>query len=224
GHVRAEIAALAQQTGDLEALRAERTELAAQPATVDAAAVNRDREELERLRQQASSLGTELQAAQAEREAATKAAAAAGATRGPIEHPPGYISVLAAQDAGAASGEALFQTFAWAMRTANTNRMLELMDFSSDGGREMMAEMLKELPKLATSESFTNDMENKGFRVVRQVPLENGDAALVMQMFDDNNSTEREAMRIRWVGNSWRIVVSKQGPEQVKLPKEQMND
>ena len=180
-----------------------------------------DRAELERLRAQSESMRTQLQEAQTNRAALTRSGATTTTSRGSV--PDGYVSFLDAQDVGAASGEALFQTFLWAMRTFDTNRIVELLDVSAEGAREDVEKMLSHLPSDADRAEMEHDTADKGFRVIREVPLPDGDVAVVIEATEGSGpEPHREAVRIRRAGNEWRIVAGKHGPEEVKLDPEQM--
>jgi RNA polymerase sigma factor (sigma-70 family) len=198
---------------------------AAPAATVEADSGDRDGPELERLRNEVGSLRNQLEKAQAARLAAASAPSTPEKNRpAPM---PGLVSLNDARNVGAATPEALFQTFVWAMRNADTNRMIELGDWSAEGARAQAEEMLSEFPKLIASGELEREAADKGFRLVRQVSLPDGDTAVVMDMVDMHGETRdvhRMAARVRRVGSEWRIVMDKQGPEEVKLPKDQMGD
>jgi hypothetical protein len=198
---------------------------AAPAATVEADSGDRDGAELERLRNEVGSLRNQLEQARAARLAAASAPSTSEKSRpAPM---PGLVSLNDARNVGAATPEALFQTFVWAMRNADTNRMIELGDWSAEGARAQAEEMLSEFPKLIASGELEREAADKGFRLVRQVSLPDGDTAVVMDMVDMHGETRdvhRMAARVRRVGSEWRIVMDKQGPEEVKLPKDQMGD
>jgi RNA polymerase sigma factor (sigma-70 family) len=222
GNVQAANRALASQIEPLEQLRAEQRQLTGLPSADDEAArTERERAELDRLRNEVAALRDQLQSAQTALVAAAKTAATAKARPAEL---PGYVSLLDTRDVGAATGEAMFQTFIWAMRTGNTNRLLELVDLSGEGARAVAEMMLRDLSKEMVNREFVRDAERKGFRAVRQISLPDGDAALVMEMSDGEFERKKIAPRIRRFGSDWRLVIGKNGPEEINLSEDQMRE
>jgi hypothetical protein len=182
-----------------------------------------DRSELERLRAQTERMRTQLQAAQTARVAIARSAATPAMNRGPL--PPGYISLRDAQDVGAATGESMMQTFMWAMRTADTNRIAGLLDASAEGAQQSLEQMLRSLPDAAARGEFERAEASMAFHIVREVPLPDGDTALVVEVSGPpDGAPDRKAVRTRRSGNEWRIVLGKHGPEEIQLTPEQMGN
>ncbi len=187
--------------------------------SVDDAATQatRDRAELDRLRAEIASLRAQVQQAVAARPTVVRPQPTPTAASR-----PGYVSLAEARDVGAASGAALFQTIMWAMKTGDTNRVIELADWSEEGARDQMADMVRDSGR-ARADIEAGKALDITFRVIREVPLDDGDVALVMEMTEDGNA-HREAMRIRRAGAEWHLVVGKNGPKDVKLSDELMRD
>ncbi len=182
-----------------------------------------DRAELERLRAQSESMRNQLQQAQTARVAIARSATTPGVSRTPL--PPGFISMMDAQDVGAASGEAMMQTFIWAMRTADTNRIAALLDASAEGAQKVVEDMLRSLPAAAERAEFDQVAATMGFHFIREMALPDGDTALIVEALGPGgNKPDRKAVRIRRSGNDWRMVLGKSGPEEVKLTPEQMGN
>jgi RNA polymerase sigma factor (sigma-70 family) len=217
---RAENRALAVQAEPLDRLRAEQQRLAGlSSASDEAAQAARDRAELERLRRETASLRGQVQQADAAL-AASRAARAGGAgDQDPAAPKPGFISLQDAQDVGTATPEAMFQTYAWAIRTGDTNRLVALIDFSGEGAARAREAMLRK-----GIEKGDNGVANMGFRVIRQVPLDDGDVALVMEMDEGSAQANRFAARVRRDGDEWRLVMNMQEPGGVKLTEDQLRD
>ncbi len=213
--------ALAARIESFAQVRAEPTQPVAAPATGDDAAGAREREDLERLRNEVAALRAQLQQARAARLAAGSSIVSVG--KSPLATKPGYISIQDAREVGNATPEALFQSFLWAFRTGDTNRIIALGDWSAEGGREEIEKMAREVSKAMASAEFEKESKDLGFRIVRQIQLEDGDSAVVMEVGKGADSN-RMAMRARRTGNEWRLVMGKGGPQEVKLTDEQMGD
>jgi len=195
----------------LERLRSARdVETAQAPTGAETERAPDERAELERLRTQVGALRAQLEQARAARlAAAAKGGGDQGARR------PGFISVRDARDVGSATTEALFQTMFWAMARGDTNRVIELADWSAEGAQQQKEVMARQLA------SFVADAARPGaldveFRVVRQVPLPDGDTAEIVEMSREH-SLERVALRARRAGAEWRLVVDRNGPQEVDL-------
>jgi hypothetical protein len=222
--VRSENRALAAHV-TTDQVHANQNQIAPAAVAEETTQADRDREELDRLRREVASTRTQLEQVRAARISAAQALAQT--PRSPIPKPPGFISLQDARDVGAGTGEALFQTFAWAARTGNTNRLIQLIDWSAEGADKQLADMMQELPKAVASGELERNAADTGFRVLRQVPLPDGDNALVMDMVDKNGETgdnHRIAARIRRVGAEWHLVMGKNGPDEVKLDDSLMGD
>jgi hypothetical protein len=207
--VRAANRSLVQQAAEATELRAER-DRAAEQARVDEANARsaRDRDELQRLRRDVGPLRGRF--------ATTPVRRPESAPATPDRRAPGtVINFRDAQDVGAASGEDLLQTFAWAMRTGNVKRLQELGDWSADGASESSEKFARELAKGA-AEASGQDLETMSLRVIRQVPLDDGDSAMVIEARHGNDN-HRSAPRIRRIGNEWKLVMGPSGPEEVQL-------
>jgi hypothetical protein len=171
-----------------------------------------ERGELDRLRTEVPALRTQLEEARARAAslAATRAANISGAQSTP---PPGFTSLSEAQDVGSATATAMFQSIGWALAKADTNRVIQLSTWSSNGAQEKIG---RELATIAT-EAAGGGFSNIAFRVVREVPLPNGDIAVVTEVWQ-NGQQGRRAFRARRVGAEWRQVVGDDGnPETVDL-------
>jgi hypothetical protein len=172
-----------------------------------------ERADLERLRTEVATLRAQLEKARAARFATAGAAAKGGGGQG--SRRPGFISARDARDVGSATTEALFQTMFWAMARGDTNRVIELADWSAEGAQQQKEVMARQLA------SFVADAARPGaldveFRVVRQVPLPDGDTAEIVEMSREH-SLERVALRARRAGAEWRLVVDRNGPQEVDL-------
>ena len=171
-----------------------------------------DRADLDKLRTEVPVLRAQLESARARAAilAATRAANSRGAQSTP---PPGFTSLSAAQEVGAATATAMFQSIGRALANADTNRIIQLSTWSSDGAQEKIGPELAAIAAEAAREGFSNI----AFRVVREVPLPNGDVAVVIEAWQ-NGQQERRAFRARRVGAEWREVVDDSGnPETVDL-------
>ncbi len=193
------------RAGTLEQLRLEANVQAAQ-AQADAKTERapEERADLERLRTEVATLRAQLEKARAARLAT--AGGGQGARR------PGFISARDARDVGSATTEALFQTMFWAMARGDTNRVIELADWSAEGAQQQKEVMAHELAEVA-ADAASLDIE---FRLVRQVPLPDGDTAEIIEMSHEH-SLDRMALRARRAGAEWRLVVDKNGPQEVDL-------
>lgn len=223
--VRAENRDLSVRIEPLESLRAEQSRLARQPRAEDAGArAVRERGELERLRGDVATLRDQLQRVRAVRLAARPANVAR--SEASAASPDGFISVEEARDMGAATGEALLQSLYYAVRTGNTNRIFELGDWTAEGARQSAEKMIRELTDGAANR---RDKIGEGiaFRVVKQVPLEGGDTAVVIQLRDGKDAVRasaQSALLTRRFGNEWRVVMGKEGPVELKLSEELLRD
>ena len=151
-----------------------------------------ERAGLERLRTEVATLRAQLEKARAARSAT--AGAAQGARR------PGFISVHDARDVGSATTEALFQTMFWAMARGDTNRVIELADWSAEGAQHQKEVMARELANIDADAARPGALDIE-FRVVRQVPLPDGDTAEIIEM-SRGQSLERMALRARRASNT----------------------
>jgi hypothetical protein len=190
---------------------------AAAGAVDDASA--RDRLELERLRGEAASLRAQIQTARETRLAAAAANRKNTTNRTP---PPGLIGFREAQDVGNATPEALVQTLLWAICNTNVNRIVQLGAWPEDDG-EAIRSMFEELAKSAANGDFERKMGNASFRALRHVPLDNGDSAVILEVGPEDK-LEQQSLRVRRVGNEWRMVMDKNGPQDVKLGEDQLRD
>ncbi|MGO8679015.1 MAG: sigma-70 family RNA polymerase sigma factor [Limisphaerales bacterium] len=198
----------------LEQLRLEPNVRAAQ-AQADAKTERapEERGELERLRAEVATLRAQLEKARATRLATAGSAAKGG---GQSARRPGFISLRETRDVGSATTEALFQTLVWAVGRGDSNRVIELVDWSAEGAQQQKEEMVHGLAGAAAYFSDTAPGSDFQFRVVRQVPLPDGDAALVVEISQEG-SLERQALRVRHAGAEWRLVMFKNGQQQVDL-------
>jgi len=202
------------RAGALERLRLEPNVQAAQAqADAETERAPVERADLERLRTEVATLRAQLEKARAARFASTGAAAKGGG--GQDARRPGFISVRDARDLGSATTEALFQTIFWAMARGDTNRVIELADWSAEGAQQQKEGMAHELANVAADAARLDALDIE-FRVVRQVPLPGGDTAEIIEMSREH-SLERMALRARRAGAGWRLVVDKNGPQEVEL-------
>jgi RNA polymerase sigma factor (sigma-70 family) len=201
------------RAGALEQLRLEPNVQAAQ-AQADAKTERApdERADLERLRTEVATLRAQLEKARAAR-FATAGTAAKGGGQGARR--PGFISVRDARDVGSATTETLFQTMFWAMARGDTNRVIELADWSAEGAQQQKEVMAHELANVAADATRPGALDIE-FRAVRQVPLPDGDTAEIIEMSREH-SLERVALRARRAGAEWRLVVDKNGPQEVDL-------
>jgi hypothetical protein len=179
---------------------------------------NSDRADLERLRNEVAALRSQLQQTREARQAATSKV---GSERAAVALPPGMLTFESVRDVGTATSAELIQTFFWAMFTANTNRIWEIGDWSTEGADKEFANLVRDATKAAAEISSDPRRYQVGFQPTREVPLENGDVALVVEA-NEGGKTDRTAFRIRRVGNEWRMVMGKGGPQEVKLSEDQM--
>jgi RNA polymerase sigma factor (sigma-70 family) len=166
-----------------------------------------ERADLERLRTEVAALRAQLEKARAARLAT--AGGGQGARR------PGFISARDARDVGSATTEALFQTMFWAVARGDTNRLMELADWSAEGAQQQKEVMAHELANVAADAARPGALDME-FRVVRQVPLPDGDTAEIIEMSRED-SLDRVALRARRAGAEWRLVVGRNGPQEVDL-------
>ena len=127
------------------------------------------------------------------------------------------------QDVGTATAPQLMQTFFWAMFTLNTNRIVEISDWPAEGADKEIENLIRDAEHAVATGKTPWQMPESGFRAVREVPLENGDSAIVIEA-SVGGEMDRTAFRVRRVGNEWRVVIGKGGPQEVKLSAEQMRD
>jgi hypothetical protein len=107
----------------------------------------------------------------------------------------------------------MFQSIGRALAKSDTNRVIQLSTWSSDGAREKIGRELAAIVTEAAGDGFSNI----AFRVVREVPLPNGDVAVVTELWH-NGQQGRRAFRARLVGAEWCEVVGDDGnPETVDL-------
>jgi len=202
------------RAGALERLRLEPNVQAAQAqADAETERAPVERADLERLRTEVATLRAQLEKARAARFASTGAAAKGGGGQGARR--PGFISVRDARDLGSATTEALFQTMFWAMARGDTNRVIELADWSAEGAQQQKEVMAHELANVAADAARPGALDIE-FRVVREVPLPDGDAAEIIEMSLEH-SLKRMALRARRAGAEWRLVVDRNGPQEVDL-------
>lgn len=218
---RAENRALAAQVETPRPLGAEQAPPApTSEAQLAAERAAREREELNRLRKEIPPMRERLQQMRAGRLATVPASRS---LNDPAHVAGSVISLRNAQDVGAATGEALIQTFSWAMNTANTNRLMQLCDLSSEDAREGIEKFMRQLPSAKDMEEVKRSTHDVSIRLVRQVTLEDGDGAIIVAVVD-RPDTGRDAIRIRRFGHEWRVVMGKYGPKKVDLPEELMRD
>jgi hypothetical protein len=171
-----------------------------------------DRADLDRLRTEVPALRAQLEEARA-RGASLAVARAASKNGAQSTPPPGFTPLSEARDVGSTTATAMFQSIGCALAQADTNRVIQLSTLSSEGAQEKMG---RELANIAT-EAAADGLSNIAFRVVREVPLSNGDVAVVTDMWQ-NGQLGRKAFRARRVGAEWRQVVGDDGnPETVDL-------
>jgi hypothetical protein len=115
----------------------------------------------------------------------------------------------------------MIQSFVWAMRTGNVRRIQELGDWSTDGAAEAADKMSRELASAVATGGV--EVDSMSIRVLRQVPLEDGDVALVTESRHGNDN-HTSAQRIRRVGNEWRVVMGESGPQEVQLAEDGQSD
>ena len=86
--------------------------------------------------------------------------------------------------------------------------------------------MLRELVKLIARGELERDAADKSdFAWCDRCRCPTETPPMVMDTVDKHGETRdvhRMAARVRRVGNEWRIVMDEQGPEEVKLPEDQM--
>jgi hypothetical protein len=168
--------------------------------------------DLDRLRAEAAALRTNLEEARV-RAASLAATRVANQSSAPSTPPPGYTTVSEAQDVGSTTATAMFQSIGSALAKADTNRVIQLSTWSSNGGEEKIG---RELTAIST-EAARGGFSNIAFRVVREAPLPNGDVAVVTEVWQ-NGQQGRRAFRARRVGAEWRQVMGDEGnPETVDL-------
>jgi hypothetical protein len=191
-----------------------------------------DRADLDRLRREVGLLEEQLRQAQSNRLAKAAAAAAVARSRDIPTNapPPGFYSGLDAQDVGMATGSDLFQTMTWAMRMGDTNRLLQIGDWSSEEGQLGIADMMQRFQS-RTSAGNEREVRPMAFRTAKVIPLENGDSALIVEVTRAGrgegagySKPGRQAFRVRLVGNEWRFVMGRHGPQTVQLSPEQIGD
>jgi hypothetical protein len=217
--VRAQNRALAAQIDSQDQVRAPSAGAVALPNVGEG---DRDREDLDRLRKEVAAVRSQLQEARTARLAAAGAGRSAG--RSAFAPPPGAIPLQDARDVGTATGTDLVQTFFWAMFTVNTNRLFEIGDWSAEGAVKEFEELMRTAGR-AIEEMKTRPLIELAFRPVREIPLPDGDTAVVFEEFSgDDNSTHRTAFRVRRSGNEWRMVIGKGGPQEVKLSEEMLRE
>jgi len=174
-----------------------------------------DRAELEQLRADAPRLRAQLDEASA-RAATLAARATNAATKKSVAHgppPPGFTAFSEAREAGSSSATAMFQSIGSALARGDTNRIFQLTWWPSEEAREMGARELADMAAQTGGENFSN----VAFRVIREVPLPDGDVALVLEVWQ-NGQQARQAWRTRRVGGEWRQVIDGRGaPETVDL-------
>ena len=214
--VRQQNRALAAQNEAVDRRQAEQRQFAEQQARAEEEMeqAGRDREELNRLRREVVSLRDRIQqagaAAQATGARAVPAVALAPAAAGD------FLKLDEARDVGTGTGKDLLQTFFWAMRTGDTNRLVALGDWSAEGAEEAVAEMMREVPQMAASA----EIQDMTFRILNEEPLADGDAAVVVEMGKGTDRTKM-GMRIRRAGAGWRVVMGRNGPQEVNFDEEQ---
>ena len=170
------------------------------------------RADLDRLRTELPALRTRLEEARA-RAASLAATTAANKNGAQSTHPPGFTSLSEARDVGSATATAMFQSIGWALAKSDTNRVIQLSTWSSNGAQEKIG---RELATIAT-EAAGGGFSNIAFQVVREVPLPNGDVAVVTEVWQ-NGQQGRRTFRARRVGAEWCQVVGDDGnPETVDL-------
>ncbi len=174
-----------------------------------------DRAELEQLRAEAPMLRAQLDEASA-RAASLAARATNAAPRKSVAHgppPPGFTTFSEAREAGSSSATAMFQSIGGALARGDTNRIFQLTVWPSEEARETGARELADMAAQTAGENFSNF----AFRVIREVPLSDGDVALVVEVWQ-NGQQARQALRTRRVGGEWRQVIDGRGaPETVDL-------
>lgn len=168
--------------------------------------------ELVRLRTEAAALRSQLDQARA----AHPAAAANGA--GQLVPRPGFISAREARDVGSATAETMFQTFISAIGRGDTNRLIELADWSAEAGQKEA--MMDSFVKASLEAASLPDLQ---FRVVREVALPDGDTAVVIEV-SHGQALQRRALRARRLGAQWQLVVDRNGPQVVELGEDLKQD
>jgi RNA polymerase sigma factor (sigma-70 family) len=216
------------QQHDLAAARAEQLELQARLHPIAAPAgqairqardtfdaVARDRADLERLRREATALGTKMAdfSAQAQRLVAASPA-----------HRPGSIplgQVLRFQDlrdAGQTTPEAAIQTFMWAMLQGDTNRMAQLLDINPgpngqpiQGTLEMLWAGLANESSQMRSDAEAEGMASIMMQIVEKQPGQNEDQYIVVEMIEPNNAVFTRRILLHPTETGWKCAVGANG-------------
>ncbi len=171
-----------------------------------------ERVDLDRLLTEVPALRARLEEAQA-RGASLEVARAASKSGAQSTPPPGFTPLSEAREVGSATATTMFQSIGCALAKADTNRVIQLSSLSSEGAQEKIARELANIGKDAAAGGFSNI----AFRVVREVPLPDGDVGVVTEIWQ-NGLRGRKAFRARRFGAEWRQVMGDDGsPETVDL-------
>ena len=164
-----------------------------------------DRSDLDRLRIEVPALRAQLEEARA-REAGLAVARAASKSAAQKTPPAGFTSLSEARETGSGTATAMFQSIGSALAKADTNRVIQLSTLSSEGAQEKIGRELANVAREAAAGGFSN----VAFRIVREVPLPDGDVGVVTEMWQ-NGRLGRNAFRARRVGAEWRQVIGDDG-------------
>jgi hypothetical protein len=193
----------------LRDLPAQTVQPARQPDTIDIVA--RDRADLERLRVEAAALQTKI--AEFSAQAQQLAAAIPGHKPGGV--PLGKALRLSdAQDAGQATPEAALQTFFWAIRQGETNRITQLLVSEPGLDTQRFQEALEELLTKSAdmgSDKHAAELENMEVRFLEEQPGENNDRWVVVEGTLPNGMVRVLRVLLRPSGSGWSQVVGTNG-------------
>jgi hypothetical protein len=124
-----------------------------------------------------------------------------------------FVRLTEAKDVGASTPARLMQSWVWAMRTGDTNRVEALWDWPSEAPLAAKQRFLLQIAQATKDGEYvpTEPDAMMGFRVLDLKPAGNGDNDLVVENFTNQGSTRQQTVRIRHTGELWKVVIGKDG-------------
>lgn len=212
----AENAALQEQTRQLANVRRENSRLRAlQVNPAELARLRLDHAELRRLRREMEDLQREASAAGELRTNYSRLQAAVSNYQSVAEAAEArlFVRVTEAKDVGVNTPANLMQTWVWAMRTGDTNRIEQLWDWPREAPAAARRHFLQQVAQATKEGDYipTDPEAMMGFRVLEQKPVSDTDIDLHVENYTNQGTTRQQTIRLRHEGDNWKVVIGKDG-------------
>lgn len=179
------------------------------------------REELERLRRETATLRARI----SELSTQAQRLAAPNPSQKGTDTPIGETLRLAdVHDAGQATPAALLQTQLWATLRGDTNRLAQLMAFSSETDKVKVQMMFDGISKetMKGIDAILAGTPLAEFRLLKEQPAENGDRWIVHDLVNkDGETIRRSRIRVRPTTGGWKLVIGADGQTESETVEEQ---